>query len=177
MASSPLPNYSIRPARPEDYAELGRLIVAAYAGLAGMPQPDEQPEYYNKLLDVATRAGNPAISVFSAISGAGQLLGSVDFIADMRHYGSGGSAATVPDAAGIRLLAVSPAARGMGVGKALTQHCIEQARVLGRSQVILHTTKAMQTAWMMYERMGFERFPVIDFDQGALNVSGFRLRL
>ena len=177
MQTTAKPKHSIRKARPEEYSRLGQLIVDVYASLPAMPQPDEQPEYYNKLLDVATRASNPAISVFTVVSDSGQLLGSVDFINDMQHYGSGGTAGNVPNAAGIRLLAVNPACRGMGIGKALTQFCIEKAQGLGRSQVILHTTKAMQTAWAMYERMGFERFPEIDFKQGTLEVYGFRLDL
>lgn len=169
--------YHIRVAKPEEYAALGQMIADVYAALPGMPAPHEQPDYYNKLHDVATRAANPAINVYAAVSDTGELLGSVDFIHDMRHYGSGGTAGAVPNAAGIRLLAVNPATRGMGIGKALTQFCIDEARRLGRAHVILHTTRAMQTAWGMYERMGFERFPEIDFQQGKLEVFGFRLAL
>ena len=80
-------------------------------------------------------------------------------------------------AAGIRLLAVAPAARGRGVGKALTRECVERARALGRSSVVLHTTRAMQTAWRMYEQLGFRRSPDLDFRQGALEVFGFELSL
>lgn len=170
-------DYQIRKARPDEYRELGQLIVDVYASLPGMATPEQQPGYYRKLLDVAGRAANPAISVFAAVGTSGELFGSVDFIHDMAHYGSGGTAGTVPNASGIRLLAVSPAARGMGIGKALTLYCIEQARALGRSQIILHTTRAMLTAWTMYERMGFERSPEIDFTQGQLEVFGFSLSL
>lgn len=177
MPHQHLADCQIRKARPDEYRELGQLIVDVYASVPGMATPEQQPGYYRKLLDVAGRAANPAISVFAAVSASGELLGSVDFIHDMAHYGSGGSAGTIENASGIRLLAVSPAARGMGIGKALTQHCIEQARTLGRNQVILHTTRAMQTAWAMYERMGFERFPEIDFTQGQLEVFGFSLSL
>ncbi|HET7650474.1 MAG TPA: GNAT family N-acetyltransferase, partial [Gammaproteobacteria bacterium] len=121
-------NYQIRSAKPEEYAALGKMIVDVYAALPGMPTPQEQPDYYNKLLDVAARAANPEISVYATISEAGELFGSVDFIHDMTHYGSGGTAGAVPNAAGIRLLAVNPATRGMGIGKALTQFCIDEAR-------------------------------------------------
>jgi hypothetical protein len=41
----------------------------------------------------------------------------------------------------------------------------------------LHTTKAMPRAWAMYERMGFQRYVEIDFQQGSLEVFGFRLDL
>lgn len=170
-------SFSIRPARPEEYPRLGQLLVDAYARLPGMPGPGEQPEYYATLADIGRRAGNPAITVFAAVDGSGEVLGSVDFIEDPRQYGSGGAVGHLAGAAGIRLLAVGPAARGKGLGKALTRFCIDRARELGRTSVILHTTKAMQVAWAMYEQLGFERFPDIDFQQGRLEVFGFRLRL
>lgn len=171
------PHYRIRTAKPDEYTRIGALVADAYASLSGMASPQAQPEYYDMLRNVGARAGNPNISVFAAVDSGDTLLGSVDFIHDLQHYGSGGSAGSVPDSAGIRLLAVVPAARGLGIGKALTHHCLAQARQLGRSQVILHTTKAMQTAWQMYAAMGFERFPQIDFQQGELEVFGFRLPL
>jgi len=76
---------------------------------------------------------------------------------------------------GIRLLAVHPNARGMGIGKALTQTCIQMAKDKKQSQVVLHTTKAMHAAWRLYERMGFKRSPDLDFKQQELSVYGFRL--
>jgi ribosomal protein S18 acetylase RimI-like enzyme len=59
----------------------------------------------------------------------------------------------------------------------MTRACIERAMAIGRARVILHTTRAMQTAWGLYERLGFERFVEIDFRQGELEVFGFRLTL
>jgi ribosomal protein S18 acetylase RimI-like enzyme len=167
----------IRQARSDDYAPLGRLLVAAYAALPGMPSPDEQPEYYAMLADVAGRAAQPSLSVLVGTDETGRLLGSIDYIEDMAHYGSGGTAGTVAEAAGVRLLAVDEAARGQGVGKALTRHCIERARRAGRRRLVLHTTKVMQAAWAMYEGLGFVRFPAIDFRQGRLDVFGFQLPL
>ena len=177
MQTVETPKFSVRKARPEEFSAAGEMAVEVYANLAGMPTLVEQPEYYNRLRDVGLRASNPAISVYVAVTQIGQLLGTVDFIDDMKHYGSGGSAGTVPDAAGIRLLAVGPEHRRMGIGKHLTEFCIKRAGSLGKSGVILHTTRAMQTAWGMYERMGFTRFPEIDFMQGKLEVFGFQLDL
>jgi ribosomal protein S18 acetylase RimI-like enzyme len=171
------PKFSIRKAHLEEFSAAGQIAVEVYANLAGMPTIAEQPEYYNRLRDVGVRVSNPAICVYVAVTQEGQLLGSVDFIDDMKHYGSGGSAGTVRDAAGVRLLAVRPESRRMGIGKHLTQFCIERALSIGRKRVILHTTRAMQTAWDMYERMGFNRFPDIDFMQGKLEVFGFQLDL
>jgi GNAT superfamily N-acetyltransferase len=171
------PALTIRPARPDDYASLGKLLVAAYAGLPGMPSPQEQPDYYAMLADLAGRAAKSALTVFVATDERGRLLGSIDFIDDMAQYGSGGPASTVKNAAGIRLLAVDSAVRGKGAGKALTMFCIDRARSIGKARLVLHTTKAMQTAWTMYESLGFVRFPELDFRQGNLDVFGFQLPL
>jgi GNAT superfamily N-acetyltransferase len=160
-----------------EYAFVGRMLVEAYAALPGMPQPHEQPEYYDMLTDVGRRDGNPAIRVFVATNGLDEPVGCIDFIRDMKHYGSAGAASGIANAAGIRLLAVRRDWRGAGIGKALTGFCIEQARALHRSKVVLHTTRVMRTAWSLYERMGFERFPEIDFQQGRLEVFGFKLEL
>src|SRR5262245_38517734 len=172
-----LPPYSIGAARPDQYTAIGELLVHAYSALPGMPRVIEQPEYYARLRDVATRASNTAITVYVALSDAGNVLGSVDFIHTMDQYGSAGRATTVADAAGIRLLAVATGYRGSGVGKRLTGVCIERATAMGKSQVILDTIRAMGTAWTMSERLGFVRSEVLDFMQRDLEVHGFRLRL
>jgi GNAT superfamily N-acetyltransferase len=140
-----------------------------------MPRPDEQPAYYATLRDVAARAANPAIHVLCAVDDDTEaLLGTVDFIDDLGHYGAAGSIAAVGDGAGIRLLAVAPGARGRGIGKGLAVHCLREAHARGKPTVVLHTTRAMATAWAMYERLGFVRAPALDFDQQALKVFGFR---
>jgi GNAT superfamily N-acetyltransferase len=165
----------IRQARSDEHAALGRMLVSAYAALPGMPTVDEQPDYYATLTDVAGRAARPAWTIFVAVGPAGELLGSIDFIEDMQHCGSGGSAGAIADAAGVRFLAVNGAHRGKGAGKALTRFCISRARVLGKSRLVLHTTRVMTSAWAMYEGLGFVRFPEIDFRQGELEVFGFQL--
>ena len=65
----------------------------------------------------------------------------------------------------------------MGAGRALTNACILLARAKGHSQVVLHTTQAMQVAWGLYESLGFERSKDLDFMQERLPVFGFRLKL
>src|SRR5258708_22681350 len=153
------------------------MVGAAYGALPEMPSSAEQPDYYAMLADVAARARKPALTVFVATDAGGNPLGSIDFIDDMTQYGSGGTASTVTDAAGVRLLAVEDAARGKGVGKALTRFCIDRTRDIGKHRLVLHTTRVMQAAWAMYEGLGFIRFPEIDFRQGNLDVFGFRLDL
>ena len=177
MTRDSRPDFDVRLARPEELPALGALVADAYAALPGMPGPREQPAYYAMVRDAAARARNPAIRILAAVGRSGELLGSADLIEDMAHYGSGGSATARVNAAGIRLLAVAPEWRGHGVGKALARRCIERARELGRAALVLHTTRAMQTAWRMYEELGFQRSPDLDFRQGELEVFGFELSL
>jgi GNAT superfamily N-acetyltransferase len=165
----------IRQARGIEHPELGRILVAAFAALPGMPTMDEQPDYYSAMNDVAARAAEPARTIFVAEGRAGELLGSVDFIADMRYYGAEG-AKTFADAAGVRFLGVNGAYRGKGAGKALTKFCIAHARALGKARLVLHSTRLMTSAWALYAGLGFVRFPEIDLRQGELEVLGFQLR-
>ena len=106
-----------------------------------------------------------------------RLAGSIDFIADMTQYGYDGPVARLTDAAAVRLLAVDDAFRGKGIGRTMTCFCVDHARGLGKTRLVLHTTKLMQAAWTIYERLGFVRFPDIDFQQAGIDVRGFQLNL
>jgi GNAT superfamily N-acetyltransferase len=78
----------------------------------------------------------------------------------------------------IRLLAVAPAARGHGVGKALVQECIRRARQSGAPMLTLHTTDVMQPAIRLYTQIGFVRAPELDFHPTpAITVKGYCLPL
>ena len=56
----------------------------------------------------------------------------------------------------IRMLVVEPSARGKGVGRRLTDQCIERAKRAGAPLISLHTSPAMKVALAMYSKMGFE---------------------
>ncbi|MDX1442943.1 MAG: GNAT family N-acetyltransferase [Gammaproteobacteria bacterium] len=167
----------VRDIREDEAVELGRLMVDVYSALEGFPNPSEQPQYYELLENVATMAERPDTRVLVAVTDDGLLAGGVVYFADMSQYGSGGSATSVTNASGLRLLAVSPAFRGQGVGRRLTEACIALGREQRHAEVILHTTASMEPAWKMYERMGFRRSEDLDFHQGELPVFGFRLAL
>ena len=168
---------SIREARPEEFEPLGQLLVEVYSALEGFPTPTEQPAYYDMLAHIGRFTERPGVQLLVALSPEGPLMGGVVYFSDMAQYGSGGTATAERNAAGIRLLGVSPRYRGRGVGEALTRACLVRAEAQGLGQVILHTTQAMQVAWRMYERMGFRRSEDLDFLQGTLPVFGFRLPL
>lgn len=55
----------------------------------------------------------------------------------------------------VRMLVVAPDARGRGLGRSLTEACIERARRDGAASIALHTSPAMEVALSLYLRMGF----------------------
>ncbi len=171
------PPITVRPVQPAEHTALGQLLVEVYGQLAGFPSPTEQPAYYQTLAEIGRFTERKDVQVLVAVNAENALLGGVVYFGDMAEYGAGGIATEQKNAAGFRLLGVRASARGLGVGKALTQACLDRARSSQRAEVILHTTQAMQTAWAMYERFGFQRSPDLDFLQQQLPVFGFRLRL
>ncbi|KAJ6779710.1 hypothetical protein PWT90_09423 [Aphanocladium album] len=63
--------------------------------------------------------------------------------------------ADAPDTAKIRVLLVEPEARGLGLGKRLSQMCIDFAREKGFQKVTLVTQSNLTAARAIYSRMGF----------------------
>jgi ribosomal protein S18 acetylase RimI-like enzyme len=64
----------------------------------------------------------------------------------------------------MRLLAVSPSHRNLGIAGDLIRTCEQRAEVAGFKAITLHTTALMKTAKAMYERRGYERYPKLDFE-------------
>jgi DNA-binding MarR family transcriptional regulator len=54
-------------------------------------------------------------------------------------------------------MAVSPRARGRGIGWLLGQHCIEKARSLGASRVYLESNTILKPAIQLYHKLGFRK--------------------
>jgi ribosomal protein S18 acetylase RimI-like enzyme len=169
--STSKPEFLIRPIRPEEYAPLGELTVAAYHSLpTEMPQ---QQVYDERLRDVADRARTS--NVLAAVTPAGELLGGATYVAGPDDpY----SEELAEGEAGMRMLAVDPTRHGRGVGRALTQACIERARSDGRRRLVLHTSDWMPAAKHLYESLGFQRNPALDFSPvPGVELIGYSLNL
>lgn len=169
-------NYMIRNANPNEFETIGKLLVQVYSQLEGFPKESEQPNYYKILSNIGELTIKPETQLLVAVCGE-KIAGAVVYFSDMQYYGSGGTATKEKNASGFRLLAVDPSTRGQGIGKLLVMDCIEKAKDRGHHQMIIHSTKAMKTAWEIYENLGFKRSEDLDFMQGELPVFGFRLLL
>lgn len=149
---------TIRPARPEEYPALGDLTGQAYLGDGHLTDPGDP--YLGVLRDVAGRAARAEVLVAVADGTPdAAVLGCVTFVpapgpmSDIAREGQ----------AEIRMLAVSPAARGRGAGETLVRECLRRAREAGRNGLVLSTQPSMHAAHRLYERLGFRRTPQRDW--------------
>jgi ribosomal protein S18 acetylase RimI-like enzyme len=167
----------IREVKRSEQRMLGELMVEVYSNIEGFPGPTELPDYYQMLANVGALNEEDDFNVLVAETATKEIAGGILYCANMAKYGSAGTAPMEKNASGIRLLSVKPGFRGKGVGRSLTKACIALARGNGHDQVILHTTQAMQIAWSLYQRMGFERSVDLDFCEEGFRIFGFRLKL
>jgi GNAT superfamily N-acetyltransferase len=154
----------IRKVRPDDYVAIGELTVEAYRTAApdGQIPPALQPDghfervYAPMLRDVEERATRVVVFVAEI---DGSVVGAVTYVPGPGPFAEFDET----DAAGVRHLAVDPGAQGRGVGAALMENCVAQARTDGKRRIVLHTQSFMYAARGLYERMGFVRAPERDF--------------
>ena len=138
---------ALREFREADAHEINRLAVRAFQEYSG--NYSDWPAMlaaYERMSDFA-KTGEIVVAEAS-----GNIIGAVAYIppqaAKPRYFDRAWPV--------IRSLVVDPGSRGLGVGRALTQQCIDRA-IRDKSPVIaLHTSPIMTVALPMYLRMGFE---------------------
>jgi ribosomal protein S18 acetylase RimI-like enzyme len=138
----------IRPATPAEFPAIADLSVAAYAAfLVG------DDHYVATLRNAERRAAEAELLV----AAGPEVLGTVTFVPDGGPFGE----IAGPDETEFRMLAVSPAARGRGVGTALLRRVIDGSA--GRERIVCSSLPEMRAAHRMYERFGFTRAPERDW--------------
>jgi len=77
----------------------------------------------------------------------------------------------------LRMLAITPEARGKGVATALINECISRTKEKGFTSMGLHTADFMGNAIKLYSHLGFERLPQFDFEPAndGIIVKAFRI--
>jgi ribosomal protein S18 acetylase RimI-like enzyme len=156
----------VRPARPEELAETGRITAAAYREFVPPDDPAGWEDYLVRISDVEARAGRTTILV--AVED-GRLLGSATVeLSDRTELDA---EPLPPDEAHVRMLGVDPSARGRGVGTLLMRECLRLATVAGKTVLTLNTTSRMAAAQRMYGSLGFTRRPDEVFPDGFVLLS------
>lgn len=144
--------YNYRKALPEEWPALMDLTLRAYGqykttlgpeGWSQMQAGLSRKETYKELLTYAT---------CFVCESSGTIVGMVFLVPS-------GNPAFVfeKDWSYIRLLGVDPDHGGTGIGKQLTQLCVEHAMQNGEQILALHTSEFQQAARHIYENMGFRQ--------------------
>jgi GNAT superfamily N-acetyltransferase len=159
----------VSPALPTEYARLSELTLAAYRAVGPMPD-----DYAAELAEVSGRAADPGAVVLAARLGD-RVVGGGTVVLDP---GSRLAEMLEPGTAGLRMLAVDPAAQGAGVGRALVEATLELCRRRGLQRLSLHTHEIFVRARHLYESMGFERTPDRDVrTSGGMHLLSYMLDL
>jgi predicted N-acetyltransferase YhbS len=154
----------VRDAEQGDLAAVQDVLRAANAGFAGIVPPSFYRAYLRNLLDLSSRLEESQLLLAEC---EGRIVGTITFYPDASREGWDWPSAWT----GIRATAVLPALRGQGIGRSLTQACIDRSRVLGAPAICLHTGSFMHAAIALYERLGFERCPTFDHQAAAMFAS------
>jgi predicted N-acetyltransferase YhbS len=163
----------LRDARPGEREAIGRLTLRAFEEYASVMLPSAWQALHEA---VRTSLADDAGVTRIVAERGGRIVGSVAlYDPDAAAYGDLASRAPWPE---VRLVAVDPAERGAGVGRALVLECVRRAARAGATTLGLHTSRSMRTAARLYQRLGFVRDPDHDFHPpGAELVEGYVLRL
>ena len=165
----------IRDGHESDRDAIQDVTLSAYQQYAAVLPPTHWESYRRNILDTLADV-RPAEQIVAEQNGA--VVGAVLlYPAGTVFSGLDGASITLawPE---VRLLAVAPATRGQGIGKALMQECVRRAQQSGSAAITLHTSDMMEVAMHMYERMGFVRTPEFDFQPApGVTIKGYRLSL
>ena len=153
----------VRVARDDELEAAGDAVAEAYRTNPGM---DDDLDYLEDVRDARGRSMDSEVLV--AVDASGAIFGTVSYVpgpdSPMADLARGQEAE-------FRMLGVLPAARGLGVGRALVEACVTRASAAGRSALVLSTPPDWTVGQRLYEGLGFRRAPDRDFDP----VPGFRL--
>jgi ribosomal protein S18 acetylase RimI-like enzyme len=163
MVMADRPTIVVREAEEHDLAHVLEVLRAANAEFEAVLPPAFYRAYLANVLDVRSRLGESQLFIAEQSTGGG-IVGAITLYPDASRQGWGWPSQW----AGIRTVAVEPSARRLGVGRRLTEACIERAGLLGVPTACLHTAPFMQAAIRMYETLGFRRAPEWDGDAGVM---------
>jgi GNAT superfamily N-acetyltransferase len=162
----------VRDATEQDREAIKTLLIDAYQQYDVTLSAERWEQYRNNIAASVDGEGPAARLVAVNMD---EIVGSVLlFLSSETAYGAPELGINSPI---LRLLAVSPKARGLGVGTKLIQEVARRSLALGADTLHLHTSDMMAAAVKLYERLGFERAFDKDIQNGELLVKSYKLQL
>ncbi|WNS40874.1 GNAT family N-acetyltransferase [Paenibacillus sp. MMS20-IR301] len=162
----------IRDATDADREAIASVLLEAYSEYSAVLPEAYWTEYRDSILD-SVHGDTPAARIVAELDEV--IVGSVLlFTSSAAAYGRPEMGIVTPI---IRLLAVSPGARGRGAALLLIREAAARSLALGASSLNLHTSDMMASAIRLYERLGFQRAYETDIHNGSTLVKGYRLEL
>jgi len=142
----------VRDARPDEFASIGDLRIAAY-------QADGFLSDGSSYASTLRTLGMDGTGEILAAVDDGRLLGTVMLLS----WPHGGEVVRAAGEAEIRALAVSQHVRGKGVGRALLTAVTQRATARNVRELLLLTQPSMRAAQHLYAEAGFCRLPDRDY--------------
>jgi len=138
-------------------AEIGELTALAYLadGLVDAANP-----FVPELRNAKARAEHAILLMMAdGDDGQGAAVGTITVVPSGTPF----SEFTNEGEYELRMLAVSPLARGRGIGEELALFGLDTATARGASRVLISTMETMNAAHRLYEKLGFVREPELDW--------------
>jgi putative acetyltransferase len=150
-----IPGFTLRPIALEDNASMARIIRDALtefgANKPGTVFYDESTDHLFELFQAQARAA------YWVAEKDGMVVGGAGI------YPTDGLPVTTCELVKMYL---SPAVRGLGLGRNMIYHCLQKAQAIGFIQVYLETMPELKQAVKVYEKFGFS------YLQGPMGNSG-----
>lgn len=162
----------IRDAEEADRDAIAEVLLDAYSQYSAVLPDAQWADYRNSILD-SVHGDAPYARIIAEVDK--RIVGSVLlFLSSDAAYGRPELSIHSPI---IRLLAVSPSARGHRIAALLIREAANRSLALGASTLNLHTSDMMTSAIKLYDRLGFKRAYETDIRNGDTLVKGYRLDL
>ena len=141
-----MPSYTIEPVRSAADLEATKALFNAYAASLGVNLTYQK--FAEEMAAMPGKYAPPKGELLLARGPDGAALGCVG----LRPLEEAG-------ACEMKRLYVTPEGRGLGLGKALAERVVDEARRIGYRKMLLDTLPSLTTAVALYDRMGFARIP------------------
>lgn len=136
-------DYIIRALAEADNAAMAQIIRNVFIELGA---PTTGTAYADPILDTLSQVYDKPGTAYFVIEHDGRIMGGAG-IAPLNG--------SIEDICELQKMYFLPEARGKGIGAALIQKCLDNARQFGYSQCYIETLDTMQAAQKLYAKSGF----------------------